>query len=427
MKHCTTCREPFPDEFSFCPRCQAPLQQRSEALSGAGDLTLGDGNVIAGDVIARKDDYHIAGNATIVQWSDPSREVVTCSVCGRNCLPTDGHTCPGCGRFVCVEHFDPLYHVCVGCESVSAPASSPDAAELQQADEVKLQRIRRQLTAHVERSVLLEQSLELWQRHRNNVRAHGLYLEVLADTRPSEVITIPPALLPSQEQLLPFIAAHARTDRFGRAVEHLETLNASVAALQPAITVLRAGMDIDLFHHSQDPRFLRSAEVALSSAEQHAGGSLHRLVRFCAAYRDWSESAHHIGKLAASLNIDEETGVHLWRTRRSLAILFDSSELSRLTVATLHCHNGSAVPIRFSVALGRSAGPLMQQLSDDDSVSRLHAALLVSPKLRLLVRDLGSTNGTTVNGKDIGDQAHELHNGDELALGDSRMTVEIAG
>lgn len=427
MKHCPTCHVPFPDEFSFCPRCQAPLEQRSDTLSGTGDLTLGDGNVVAGDVIARKDDYHIAGNATIVQWSDPSRAVVTCSVCGRNCLPTDGHTCPGCGRFVCIDHFDAVYRVCIGCDSLSASVSPPDAAELQQADEVKLQRIRRQLHSHIDRSVLLEQSWELWQRHRNNLRAHGLYLEVLADTRPADVVKTPLPLLLSQDQLLPFVAAHARTDRFGQILEHLQKLTSSARALEPAIGVIRAGLEIDLFHQSDDHQFLESSAAVLSAAENLAHGSLQRLVRFFAAYRAWSDSGHHIRALATALSHGEDSGLHLWRTRRSLAFLLDPPAISRLTITTLHCPDGSVVPLRFSAVLGRSAGPLIPQLSGDDSVSRHHAALLVMPDLRVMVRDLGSTNGTSVNGRSIGDQACELCDGDVLELGDSRLTVELHG
>ncbi len=60
---------------------------------------------------------------------------------------------------------------------------------------------------------------------------------------------------------------------------------------------------------------------------------------------------------------------------------------------------------------------------DDPAVSRVHAWIDDTP-LGYVVRDLGSTNGTYVNGNDIGDRPHLLRSGDTITLADSG--VELA-
>ncbi|HEY1429872.1 MAG TPA: FhaA domain-containing protein [Candidatus Tumulicola sp.] len=59
----------------------------------------------------------------------------------------------------------------------------------------------------------------------------------------------------------------------------------------------------------------------------------------------------------------------------------------------------------------------------DPSVSRAHAEI-ETDAAGPLVRDLGSTNGTAVNGKRV--RAERLHDGDELSFGNTRMRFEEA-
>ena len=64
------------------------------------------------------------------------------------------------------------------------------------------------------------------------------------------------------------------------------------------------------------------------------------------------------------------------------------------------------------IVLGRSSG--CHLVLADDSVSRRHAELQVIDG-RWHVRDLGSTNGTWLNGRQVGDA--EVRPGDVLHLG----------
>lgn len=68
--------------------------------------------------------------------------------------------------------------------------------------------------------------------------------------------------------------------------------------------------------------------------------------------------------------------------------------------------------------LGRAAGA--EFIVDAALVSRLHCQLTATAA-SLQVKDLGSTNGTFVNGKRV--QAAELNHGDRLAVGRLELIV----
>ncbi|MFG3494456.1 FHA domain-containing protein [Streptomyces sp. NPDC047928] len=73
------------------------------------------------------------------------------------------------------------------------------------------------------------------------------------------------------------------------------------------------------------------------------------------------------------------------------------------------------------IAIGRSADadvPL-----DDPDVSRLHCEVTVADDGRVTVADLGSTNGTTLDGKDVGSRPVRLAPGALLRLGESALRL----
>ena len=68
-------------------------------------------------------------------------------------------------------------------------------------------------------------------------------------------------------------------------------------------------------------------------------------------------------------------------------------------------------------------------LTHDDAVSHRHALLQLDPASALLLRDIGASNGTRLNGKEITPMVdHPLNDGDEITLGHwSRIKVRAVG
>ena len=59
---------------------------------------------------------------------------------------------------------------------------------------------------------------------------------------------------------------------------------------------------------------------------------------------------------------------------------------------------------------------------EDPRISRQHASILTEPTGHR-VRDLGSRNGTRVNGKVVEVEGHLLRNGDQIALGGNQVIL----
>lgn len=84
--------------------------------------------------------------------------------------------------------------------------------------------------------------------------------------------------------------------------------------------------------------------------------------------------------------------------------------------------DGARIPLRAGRnELGRSA--MTHVCLDDHSVSQVHAIIHVRDGCATL-RDLGSTNGTWVNGKRVDEQALKV--GDQLRLGTVKLSVQAA-
>jgi hypothetical protein len=83
---------------------------------------------------------------------------------------------------------------------------------------------------------------------------------------------------------------------------------------------------------------------------------------------------------------------------------------------------GQTITLEQELVIGRST-PGLGSLGGDSEISRVHARVFHDPSGRLMVEDLGSTNGTFVNGNRItGQQA--LNPGDQLRFGQTSMSVE---
>jgi hypothetical protein len=73
-------------------------------------------------------------------------------------------------------------------------------------------------------------------------------------------------------------------------------------------------------------------------------------------------------------------------------------------------------------SIGRAAGSAIR--IDDESVSRLHCSIALRSTGEIVVADLGSANGTSVNGRALGaTEARAVADGDAIGVGDVQMTI----
>ncbi|HYH98107.1 FHA domain-containing protein [Hyalangium sp.] len=79
-------------------------------------------------------------------------------------------------------------------------------------------------------------------------------------------------------------------------------------------------------------------------------------------------------------------------------------------------------PLRGKVLVGRT--PPAGVLLEDDSISRKHAELERNPRGAVFLRDLGSANGTLLNGERIGQEAVEISPGDIVQFGMVEVVYE---
>ena len=83
---------------------------------------------------------------------------------------------------------------------------------------------------------------------------------------------------------------------------------------------------------------------------------------------------------------------------------------------------GQQIEVGQELQIGRSAGA-EGRLGDDPEISRQHARISRNPQGELQVEDLGSTNGTYVNGQRISGPT-VLNPGDTVQMGRSTLSVE---
>lgn len=87
--------------------------------------------------------------------------------------------------------------------------------------------------------------------------------------------------------------------------------------------------------------------------------------------------------------------------------------------------DGHRIPLTGAVStIGRDESCTV--VVDDPGASRRHAEIRIThdgPHLQVLLRDLGSTNGTYLNGEQVGSE--ELRRGDRITLGRTHLTVEL--
>ena len=81
-------------------------------------------------------------------------------------------------------------------------------------------------------------------------------------------------------------------------------------------------------------------------------------------------------------------------------------------------------PFKLSGIIGRDSEQC-DYFVDDPTVSRVHAELTFSQELGVQIRDLASTNGTFIDGREVTDDYQPLQTGSELQIGEVSLSVSI--
>ncbi|HEX5097525.1 MAG TPA: DUF3662 and FHA domain-containing protein [Acidimicrobiia bacterium] len=126
------------------------------------------------------------------------------------------------------------------------------------------------------------------------------------------------------------------------------------------------------------------------------------------------EDYHFVGPVEVTLGVDER------RRRGDLKVVAEIVADETGSVGSLVLPDGRRVRLGDDVAvIGRL--PECAVALSDPQVSRHHSEVRRAGNV-YRVRDLGSTNGTMVNGAVIADQ--ELHDGDEITVGNTMIRYE---
>ena len=126
MPNCSNCGAPLSSTDKFCQQCGTPAP-KPEA---AGGISMGDKNVIAGDVIGKKEDYHVAGNIINKTVLNETDKVFNCVVCGKHITNVEGFTCSNCGRVACRSHFNQQAKLCNVCLEARRNAAADEYREI---------------------------------------------------------------------------------------------------------------------------------------------------------------------------------------------------------------------------------------------------------------------------------------------------------
>lgn len=179
-KFCDECGAPLPQDKE-CPKCHAHIGLNAKFCDECGfsfengdatpaTISMGDKNVIAGDVVAHKESYDIKGNATIVRNEDESKKMVKCSGCGKNIPVSQSFECLSCHQIVCEDCFDAASRKCKKCccaKSNAAEESYRAAIEealsdgkIDVADRKKLMGLQKQLSLSAARAIQIEKEIK---------------------------------------------------------------------------------------------------------------------------------------------------------------------------------------------------------------------------------------------------------------------------
>lgn len=115
LKECPKCGNKVKPDVNFCGKCGYNFRNPGANPMAAAGLTMGDKNVIAGDVVGNQENIDISGNLTIIKNSDETQKTVKCCICGHQIPKINSIECTGCNQTICENCFDSKRKICRKC------------------------------------------------------------------------------------------------------------------------------------------------------------------------------------------------------------------------------------------------------------------------------------------------------------------------
>lgn len=120
MSNCINCSFSLELNVKFCPECGTKQPETSnEKKDTSYSASIGDKNVISGNIIGKSEEFNITGPATINKIEDETKKFITCAVSGKHLLRGRDIVvnCPNCKSDVSQESFNLSASRCLNCDN----------------------------------------------------------------------------------------------------------------------------------------------------------------------------------------------------------------------------------------------------------------------------------------------------------------------
>ena len=190
MNHCPSCNKDWSITMKFCGECGFKFGGGSAAGagSGAGAISMGDKNVIAGDVVSNVSNVDNSStvnnttNTTTVINSDETKKVKKCRCCGKLIPITEGYYCPECGEFTCSSCYDSEKKLCKSCidkkEAAKTAQSNQFMEFLTTTEELEL---KKAVELFYEEGKYLEAynlAFPIWEKHKTDETVQNTFWQI---------------------------------------------------------------------------------------------------------------------------------------------------------------------------------------------------------------------------------------------------------
>jgi len=287
MNHCPTCNKDWPLTMKFCGECGFKFGDGS-AGGGAGGLSMGDKNVIAGDVVSNVSNVDNSStvnnttNTTTIYNSDETKQVKKCHVCGSFVSIVEGFECPECHQFTCSSCIDEETKVCKNCSSKKAEAKAKEEAEftayLTKSEEMDLKKAVELFYQDGNYKESYALAYNIWSKHKKLADTEEVFLNIAFNKKEDGL-----KIIDSMDKDLSLVATSAsclfflRCEEFDmveRLLKEAKEAADSDDIIYMNLYYIETLYNIAMFRKYGEKNFLKDAEIILQEEFSVEGDKL---------------------------------------------------------------------------------------------------------------------------------------------------------